>query len=265
MARFWRSGVLTALMVGCGGDPAATVAPKEDTCGQANVPGEMAIVRFPYTITVDGKLDEAAWSDPLVIWQHVVDDEQNPADSEADLSYDFAVLADSDNLYIGARVKDDVLHADGTAEAYKDDALEVYVDAGNEKNDTQQPSTPDWLAPGPDDNDAQWVANIDGDKYAATYANPLADPSQLTAAPAHATADGYTIELALPLALPNKTVVPEEGTVIGLQVAVDDDDNVGDEGGEHQAFFSNPNGTDGGQSWHMPAVWGTATFCGQLD
>jgi len=65
-------------------------------------------------------------------------------DSEADSSFDFWLAHDDDNFYVGVDVKDDVLNSDDPNNAFwKDDAIEIVVDALFDRLDNNTDSSQD--------------------------------------------------------------------------------------------------------------------------
>lgn len=161
----------------------------------------------------------------------------------ADCSGQFRALYDTDALYLLIEVNDDALVQDSDpAQGWLDDRIEVFIDGDNSKtaatdgkNDYQycfrwnhgQVETPvEWyLSPG----------SLTGVKYGVVT-----------------TATGYTVEIKLPWS----TVIggpAKPGQLIGIDVAIDDDD--GSSGGNREsqvAWYLRT--TDP----HHPNLWGTA-------
>jgi hypothetical protein len=115
---------------------------------------------------------------------------------------------DNTNLYIGVRVLDATLNNDH-ANIWEDDAVEIYIDANNNKLTTY------------DSRDNQIIK---GYNDATVFTKLAVTGLQHSWA---AVTGGYSIELAIPWAQLGFASTPAAGTKIGFDVGNNDDDNGG--------------------------------------
>lgn len=180
--------------------------------GAASGPaGYGALIDVPRTEiapTLDGNLQE--WSAvPTIVLDATTAAFQEgvpPYPSPADASLRLQLAWDDNNLYLAARVFDDILVNDSGAEVWKDDEIETGFDGNH--NFT-----------GPDAGDHQFTFNPDG--RTTDFAVPT--PLNATILP---LADGWVVEAALPLsAFSPEPVSP--GKIIGFTFGLRDDDDGG--------------------------------------
>ena len=268
----WRTGkplprALALALVACASNLSAASAASANggSCQTAPVEYESLIVRYPATIVVDGHLDDDAWLDPAVVWHHVSSDHGFlPATSDADLSFEFAAVADEQHLYVGIRVTDDELHFDVGDYPQFDDSVDLFCDLGNEQNHSDMYPTDNWKNPGYDRNDSRFTATVDGRVFASTAMNPLLTPEMLQASPAVFTPEGYSMEFALPLSIPDSvTIQPHDGLTIGFDVSINDDDGaLGVPPNLRKASIQWSNKAKVRDSeWTDPSLFGEAIFC----
>jgi len=150
--------------------------------------------------TVDGKLDEAAWSATNSVTRDAIGTHNN--------SVRFGALWDDQCLYVGVEVLDASLNADG-AHTWESDSVEVYVDGDNSKTK------------GYDAHDTQVVLVWKGDKVAR---NGGGEAPGVRAAWAQREG-GYTMEFAIPWS--RLAVTPRVGMSIGFDVSNNDNDGGG--------------------------------------
>ncbi len=158
------------------------------------------------TMTIDGNLSEAGWSITNTVTKTIIGTDNN--------TVTFGVLWDDTYLYVGAKVLDANLFSDSAPYPWLDDAIEIYID-GNHNRGTSY-----------DSYDRQIVK---GWNNPTVWAN-----ANQTNGILHAWASitgGYSIEVAIPWT--NFGITPSSGTVIGFDVANDDDDNGGDREGQN--------------------------------
>ena len=212
---------------------------------------------FPNTPKLDGDLDELVWN--YAPW-HVVGakDGTVPADSDKDASVAFAVAADDQFLYVAAKVTDDAIvsNEDVGCDVWKDDSVELYVDMGNEKANSY------------DANDAQITVGADfiGVKADAALAVDLLGgcvgitqgPATGTMATATETANGWNVEIAIPLANDGWTVKLKDGLVIGFNLHYNDDDDKGDR--DSKLIWSEQEVQLGEASWRDPSRFAELKF-----
>ena len=168
-------------------------------------------LEIPFTSeapTIDGTVD-GVWSNAATvdITYHVND---QPPQSEADVSGTASVLWDGDNLYVLYQVTDDVQNMDTPDTAYQDDTVDLYVDGGNEKTTTY------------DDNDAQYEFRWGSEDFAVSgnaVDNGRADGVEYRWTD---TATGYIIEARVPWV--NVSTLPVTDTEIGIEFMISDAD-----------------------------------------
>jgi hypothetical protein len=143
-----------------------------------------------------------------------------PADDD-DLSFTIYAGYDSQNLYVAVRVRDSILQEDtaaadsGNQNTWMDDSVEVFVDGDNS-------------------NAARWAAGQIGGQYVisvnnayreAEAGNPGYGEAAAWFARTTRTDTGYDAEFRISLATLGN---PRPGDIIGFTVAVNDDDDGGD-------------------------------------
>jgi hypothetical protein len=176
--------------------------------GGSDPNGTITCFRAPGAITVNGNLNETGWNITKSFSKTTVGSPNNTAT--------FGVLWDNTNLYIGARVLDANLFSD-SSDPWEDDAVEIYIDANNNKLTTY------------DGMDNQIIKN-----YNKSTVFTKVGITGLQHAWA-AVSGGYSIEIAIPWSQLG-IASPAAGTTIGLDIGYDDDDNGGVR--EHQAVWN---------------------------
>jgi hypothetical protein len=156
--------------------------------------------RSPGAITVNGSLTESGWNLVKTASKNTVGTGNN--------TVKFAVMWDNTNMYIGVRVLDANLFSD-SPDAWEDDAVEIYIDANNNKLTTY------------DGRDNQIIKNYNK----STVFTKLAITGLQHAWAA--VTGGYSIEIAIPWTELGFASAPAAGTQLGFDVAYDDDDNGG--------------------------------------
>ena len=199
-----------------------------EPCG-AVVPNERQICPFPLTPTLDGDTNDTVWASAN--WETVTSSMAFlAADSDADASFDFACVADTENIYLAFRVRDDaIVSGENTeCEIYMDDSIEFYID-GCYGRQSQY-----------DGDDAQitiGAENIGVTDPAAAILNggcgnpgtPLMGADTGSLVLTAATADGWAGEIAIPLSPPSGwSLEPVDGQIIGFNAHYNDDDDQGD-------------------------------------
>ena len=181
--------------------------------------------------TIDGTAD-ALWSnyDPASIDKLSV----GTFSGSADLSANYKITYDQNNLYLFVDVTDDVLVNDG-GNKYDNDALEVFIDIGNTKSSGYQSN----------DYTYNFVYN-DATVYENTHGT--AGTVGVTFAQAVKTG-GYTMEISIPWSTIGP--MPTNGQFMGFDIHVDDDDN----GGARDAKKAWNDCAD--VAWKDPAAFGT--------
>jgi hypothetical protein len=173
-----------------------------------NIPaGTISCKKTSVAITVNGTLGETSWSSTVVnnsITKTTVGTPNNTAT--------FGVLWDNTNLYIGAKILDTNLFSD-SPNTWDDDAVEIYIDANNNKSTTY------------DGLDNQIIKNYNQSGVSTKLAI-----SGLQHAWA-AISGGYSVEIAVPWSALGISA-PAQGTTIGFDIGYDDDDNGGTRDGQ---------------------------------
>jgi hypothetical protein len=158
--------------------------------------------------------------------------------SEEDLSADFRIMCDNDNLYVFVDVIDDKLVNDsGPDEWYLDDCVEIFVDADNSKSESY------------DDNDGQyrfsWNPNRPTMNMSQGGGTEGIEFAMVT------TEKGYRTEIKFPLS--TLKIKPSKMAKIGLDVHVNDDDDGGDR--DTKLTWSDKEDI----AWQSPNVFGTVS------
>ena len=92
----------------------------------------------PYTITLDGSLNEPAWERAAFHgYNNVADDPRNLDPADDDQNIIWAAVADDEFLYVAWKIVDDsrVVGESTLCAVWQDDAVEVYIDALNDGPD----------------------------------------------------------------------------------------------------------------------------------
>jgi endo-1,4-beta-xylanase len=200
--------------------------------------GEVYECAFPNTVVLDGNLNDLAWQ--YAPWHTIESDEgTQPATNAKDATCSFAAVADSDWLYVALEVTDDTITVGETMgnELWKDDSVEVYIDANNGETATYEP------------DDAQitiGAVNIDLKDIQEPELGGMGDGATTgTQAAVVETATGWAVEAAIPLENDKWNIVPKDGLIIGFNVHFNDDDDGGDR--DHKLIWSLKDVDD--QSW----------------
>jgi PKD repeat protein len=162
--------------------------------------GVVTCYKAPGTITVDGVLSETGWNLNKSVTKTTIGAPNNTTT--------FGVLWDNTNLYIGAKVLDANLFSaqSGTANFWNDDAVEVFIDANNNKSASY---------------DGQDNQIIEAYNQTGVFTKLAISGLQHAFAP---IAGGYAVEFAIPWSQLGITA-PAAGTSIGFDLGNDDDDN----------------------------------------
>ena len=195
------------------------------------------------TVTIDGNLADWAGAEFIFV-PH--DKGTGPAPDDADASFDFAVLVDSDWLYVAMDLNDEAINY-GETNNYQDDSVEIYIDANHARtetyeNDDLQINIGAWNIGG-DVNNPELAAGADSGARAAVVE----------------TAGGWIVEAAIPLSNSHWNITPSDGMVIGFNLHFNDDDVVGGTR-ENKLIWSDLDVDD--QSWQNPSRFADLTFVG---
>jgi PKD repeat protein len=196
-----------------------TVSPATDPAGV------VTCYKAPVAITVNGSLSETGWNLNKSISKAVIGSLNNTAT--------FGALWDNTNLYIGVKVVDASLRTNAV-DYWNGDAVEIYIDANNNKAATY------------DGSDNQFIK-----AYNQTGVFSKVAISGLQHAWAAVTG-GYTVEFAIPWSQLGISA-PSAGTSIGFDIGNDDDDS--GTGRSSQAVW---NGT--GDNYQNTSAFGKLTL-----
>ncbi len=191
------------------------------------------IVETTTAPTIDGSVDGVwastnSYSIANIIIGTVTDD--------SDLSGTWRALWDSTNLYYLVEVTDDTLNNDSN-NAWDDDSVELYIDADNSKGTSYDGV-----------NDYQYVFRYnDGTIHLGSSSATNTEGIDFTIV---ATANGYNFEVSIPWSTLGVTAA--QGSLIGTDVHVDDDDDGGSRDGK-KAWFAIVD-----DSWTDPNTFATA-------
>jgi len=181
------------------------------------------------TVTIDGNpsewIDVAGFSVPYT--SHVTLNYEPPTSNE-DASAVFKSLWDGLNLYVLVQVTDDSIYHDSAA-FYLDDSTELYLDGGHERASSY------------DSNDFQLAVDTNNDN-GGIRSDQLSFQHAVTS-----STNSYTVEYAVPFSA--LVAAPVDGTVMGFDIGVNDDDNGG---AEDSQLMWNGDGT----GWQDPRQFG---------
>ena len=147
------------------------------------------------SIAVDGNLDESFWDISL----------QLTPNASSDNTAKFGVLWDSNYLYVGVNVTDDIL-CNNNGQSIYDDGIEIYIDGNNSKTTTFDKYDRLFVKP----VNSFWIQEMKK-RYDGVIHKYLK------------TINGYSMEFAIPW--DNFGVKPMPGKNIGFNVIVNDDDD----------------------------------------
>ena len=222
--------------------PTFTATPVPPTATPTAIPGAATILRTGSAPLLDGVVD-ALWvganSYPIA---NVTIGSAVPA---SDLSGSFRALYDDTNLYLLVEITDDILINDSGTGWYHDDTVEVFIDGDYSRSTTAYDGVNDFQLA---------VRYADGNVIIrGSNSAPVPAGAQASLAP---TTGGYVLEMLLPLA--QIGVSPVDGTLLGLDVQVNDDDNGGDRDTKMAWWSTNDN------TWQYPSLFGTGVLSAVL-
>ena len=229
-----------------GGNPADIEIQFGGQEGSAESPLEIPVAMTPPMI--DGEMD-AVWADfaKQVSMENVVNGAA-PVNA-ADLSGDVWVMYDASNLYVLYNIRDDSLIND-SPNSWEDDAVDLYIDGGNEHSDSTR-----------DANDAQYEFSWGDDANAITGGTQgLTDGVEYawtTTVDGAGDTTGYYIEAVVPWS--NFGLSPSGNMeMIGIEFMVNDDDPPGGATRDTKlAWFANED-----NAWQWSHVLGYAVLVG---
>ncbi len=221
----------------------------------ADEPGLVYDAPFPVTVSVDGDLSD--W--PLVTWHKITHDMgwSNLPESDDDASLEFACAADEGNLYVALKIRDDLkcVNEDSGNGIFQDDSVEIYIDGDNSKPAAYEPD----------------VCQISMGRYnvGRDPSNPIlndfrgwngqgASAAETGTKAAVVDTDyGWAVEASIPLAFFGIRLA--DGTVIGFNVHLNDDDDQGER--DHWLGWSKTElAGDVDTAYMNPSVFGQLKF-----
>lgn len=221
----------------------------------ADEPGLVYDAPFPVTVSVDGDLSD--W--PLVTWHKITHDmgwDKLP-ESDDDASLEFACAADDGNLYVALKIRDDekCVNEDTGRNIFQDDSVEIYIDADNSKPTVYEPDVCQISIGrynvGRDPSNPM-LNDFRGWNWEGAAANETG-----TKAAVVDTDYGWAVEAAIPLAFFGIRLA--DGTVIGFNVHLNDDDDQGER--DHWLGWSKTELADDVDTAYMnPSVFGQLKF-----
>ncbi len=187
--------------------------------------------------------DEKGWSAlPSQAIEHV--DYDAPASPE-DLSASFRTAWDKEALYLLVDVTDDKAIDDST-EFWRDDTVEVFIDADNGKSNTYE------------DNDYQYYFSWEGSRFTAASSQGESRHNKMLHVLTGTTPTDKGYRFLVKFAWSTLGVTPHPGVKVGFDVHVDDDDD----GGDRDTKLMWHTETD--IAWQQPSALGTIELAGQV-
>lgn len=206
---------------------------------------------WPYPISIDGRVDyDWRYGDFVQVAKKTALGAPNNA-------VFFASKWDSQYLYLAIKVREGY-HPynnylfDDSASAWEDDAIEIFIDPQNNKSATYDSRDRQLIISyKPHDRAPEiWTSGaIAGLQFGQAY---LMDLKYLV---------GYVAEIAIPWS--SLGVAPGHGTRLGIDVAVDDDDNGGARDGQ-QVWFGNADNFRSTSAWGTAALYDGAAVTGPV-
>ena len=209
---------------------------------------QLYILKTDISPVIDGQRDAIWGTAPNNSIQIPV--EVNPPTDRTDFSGEYRMLWNEEGLYILVTVRDDLLRTDQKDPSlwYENDAIEFYLDGGNEKNKAY------------DDNDVQCAIVYGASELSAVFNG--ADRTNFTLndftgciCKSKQQTFGYTTEIKIPSAILHDklgiNIIP--GNEFGWEIALQDNDS-GTR--DHKLNWINRSDT----TWNQPDKWGTATL-----
>jgi hypothetical protein len=229
-------------------------------------PFERALCHFPLTPTLDGDLGDDAWaSAPWVVMDSstaATNPENTLPDDDADLSMEFACVADDEFIYFAFRVRDDSIVADESSgcDVWQDDSVEFYLDGCYERGSAYN---------GDEAQIAFGAENIgitnQDEIIIGGCVGRFQGPETGTQALAVETEDGWAGEMKVPLRFEGDDgwqLEPLDGQVVGFNVHYNDDDDEMER--DHKLIWSLID-RPLDKSWESPLQFGELQFCSILE
>ena len=193
------AGTATITVTTADGSKTATCAVTVTAPSCIDEQGTVTCYNAASTMTVDGYLNEASWCISNTLTKTAMGTKNN--------TVTFGVLYDNTNLYVGVKVLDANLYANNSTYAWENDGIELYFDPNNSGGTSY------------DANDRQYIK---AKSTLAFWAN-AGGVSGASVSWVNITG-GYTMEFKIPFTLLGISSTPANNTIIGFDIANDDDD-----------------------------------------
>jgi hypothetical protein len=217
----------TAVDIDAGNTPTADASPGAPDAAPSVPDGTLQSFPRSQTLTLDGEI-EAAWQAATFIDFAITDSPQleDISGYVPDASLRLASRYDANSIYFFIEVTDDLL-VDDSSNTFNDDSIELSIDGVNDRS-------------GPFGDDDHWIVVGAEGVYASL------GPAEIDITGAILpTATGYNIEIALE----RTDLGAGANTMLGFNIAINDDDGQGGPG------------VDAYGVWHLPATPVCATCC----
>ncbi len=197
--------ITAGLLCGLLGCAVSVMAFAQDTLAPEGTAGTSYYAAFPVTITVDG--DFSDWAG--VPYASVESGPKPPPDPSQE-SLSFAVVADANNLYISAQVKDSLIVAGKHGiDFWNEDSVEIYINAtGDPSLTSYAPGVAQIVLPAANIGLLPGQGSVGGINFEGLGVRSVTV----------ATINGYAIEAAIPLHTSAWDITPEQDGTLGLQV-----------------------------------------------
>ncbi|MBN2563290.1 MAG: hypothetical protein JXQ75_20410, partial [Phycisphaerae bacterium] len=219
-------------------------------------PGRTYFAGYPLTVVVDGDFSDEAWQlaprhahtsrlSAQALREGRIETDPSP---DADAAFEFAALADAQWLYVAVLIQDDALvHGEAPGcDVWSDDSVEIFIDPDASGGTSYDAADAQITIP---------LANLGRDP-ASPIVCGIQHPTQGVRAAVVQTTDGWAVEAAIALNIPGKwSIAPGDGTQIGFEIGLNDDDDGGDE--DTILTWSE---TDLGTASQRPEVFGALVF-----
>ena len=201
-------------------------------------------------VEVNGQISVGEWDDAITN-SKISNLVNGTVDGVEDLSASVSFKWDEDNLYFLFQITDDSRSLDSTdgdhlvLNTFDDDSIEIYLDINNTKTGFLDRSAKRYQY--------RFIPDDEGEIERFPDSLPT-DGFQL----ATVGDSSYILEIAMPwdtLRLEN----PEEGHVLGFDVALNDDDDGGERDGQLLWYATGPD------DWRDPSTWGSILLAAPID
>ena len=225
-----------------------------------------------FDITLDGNFDEPAWTFASASWEQVdfTKGKGTLPENDADASFEFACVADSNNMYFAFNVTDNVWKTEHNLNErcifYFDDSLEITIDQDSGSTKEYDGDDAQITVKALSEDDLQLVAGGCSDSADILRGGELEELEGALKLNLDETSKycGFSVELSVPL----KTtvgdrgwdIVPYDGNTIGFQAGFNDRDNDDAQKRDHKLIWGKKDQKND-LTWTTPAYLETLEFC----